>query len=389
MLEDGLRVLYFDIHGRRSPGVGGTSDTIWAMAEHAESIGCQATVAGFYSSTEYPAESVDVLPIKVPGFMLRNIIFKSIATLISAIRIINSSKWGLIHFRDYHSAALFTSIPMCPPLVVTPAGNPLERRRRSLSQFDSLTEFFYWKSAHRAARRCATVICTSSEQADWWERLGVDQGRMSMIPLGVDTNRFQPSPQLKSEYGLSNDALIVLYAGRMHMEIKGLDLLLEAFAKVANRLEGVHLFLVGDGPDREKLRDQADELRVMDRIRFFDWISQEELISLYSTSDLCVLPSRSEPFGRVVLEAMACGTPVMASSHGAARDHLQGGTGYLIDPIDACGFANAMLDVLIDKEGRNQVATKAREYVVRQLTWRQVMEAVVNEVYGPLFANKP
>lgn len=132
----------------------------------------------------------------------------------------------------------------------------------------------------------------------------------------------------------------LLYVGRL-AEVKGLDLLLEAFAKSDN--QDFVLVFVGKGPKEQELMSQAKQLAIQDKIRFVGFCAGADLYAWYVLADLFVLPSRYEPFGAVVNEALICGCPVLASTYIGALDFIdEGKNGEIFDPLKPKEFVEVL-----------------------------------------------
>jgi glycosyltransferase involved in cell wall biosynthesis len=167
-------------------------------------------------------------------------------------------------------------------------------------------------------RAGATLVPTRELQSQLTQ-----QGFRYVQRLGraVDTRQFHPGwrdDALRKAWGLGADDLAVLYVGRLAAE-KNLPLLVRAFRAVQAQEPGAKLVVVGDGPERESLRELAPDA-VFAGVRRGDELAQH-----YASADLFVFPSRSETFGNVVLEAMASGLATVAFDYGAAREHLVDG----------------------------------------------------------------
>lgn len=146
-----------------------------------------------------------------------------------------------------------------------------------------------------------------------------------------------------------------------HNQKKALDVLLEAFGRIAARFPDLTLVLVGDGPLRSELEDLASRLGLGERVRFLGARGRRETIALLRGCDLFVLPSRAEPFGLAVLEAMACGKPVVASRVGGLQELVRDGTdGKLLEPDDPAGLADAMAGLLDDRDAAHRLGRTAR-----------------------------
>jgi len=187
-------------------------------------------------------------------------------------------------------------------------------------------EYLGWKGVfgkiieRMTARLSARNIAVSHKTGRDLQRLGVSDPQI--IPNGVDfkgVNRVEPS-ELKSD---------VIYAGRL-VEHKNVDVLLRAIKILKEDIPDIRCFIIGDGPEKPSLVKMVDDLGLEDNIQFFDFLdSHDKLISLMKSSRVFALPSTREGFGIVVLEANACGLPVVTVNHpdNAACDLINSGNG--------------------------------------------------------------
>lgn len=136
---------------------------------------------------------------------------------------------------------------------------------------------------------------------------------------------------------------LILYIGRL-VPVKGLDLLLDAFASVPH--DGYVLALVGEGGERDALEMQAESLGIRNNVIFNGFQSGAALYRWYDRADFFVLPSRYEPFGAVVNEALVLGCPVVASRYIGALDFLDGTNGIVFDPLDPTDFRRALTEAM-------------------------------------------
>ncbi len=212
--------------------------------------------------------------------------------------------------------------------------------------------------------RAAAFIASSPNYVDTSPVLSRVRDRCRVIPFGIDAASFQPrdveiAAKIRRRYG----ARIVLAVGRM-VYYKGFEYLIRAMASVRG-----HLLLVGEGPLQSHLERQAFEAGVRDRITFLGSVSQDEMIGYFHAADLFVMPSiaRSEAFGIVQLEAMACGKPVVNTRlmSGVPFVSLDGVTGTTVTPADSDELAAAINQLLDDPRLRDQygaaAALRARE----------------------------
>jgi D-inositol-3-phosphate glycosyltransferase len=201
--------------------------------------------------------------------------------------------------------------------------------------------------------RCADLViaATDDERSQLVRLYGADPERIEIVHQGVDHTLFAPGDRAAAKRALGVAGRpVLLFVGRIQ-PLKGADLAVRALAELADHR--AVLVLVGgpSGPEGEeelaRLHTLVDELGLAARVRFVPPQPHEQLARFYQAADVCVVPSRSESFGLVALEAAACGTPVVASNVGGLRIVVDDGvTGVLVDDRDARAFADAIEQVL-------------------------------------------
>ena len=236
--------------------------------------------------------------------------------------------------------------------------------------------------------RCSDVVLAScSVEAEQLAALyHADAERVRVVAPGVDHAFFGPGhrPQARRALGLDEDAPLVLFVGRLQ-PLKRAEIALA----VVDVLERVQLVVVGgpSGPRAEayraRLEEEVDRRRLRHRVTFVEPQPHELLSSYYRAADVCLVPSRSESFGLVALEAAACGTPVVAGAVGGLTtlvDH--GRTGFLVDDEAPSAFADAVRSILDDSLLAERMSTAA---VVRArgYTWAR-SAAVLRATYEEL-----
>ncbi len=240
------------------------------------------------------------------------------------------------------------------PLVVTARGTdvnviPNHRLPRLLIQW--------------AARRAGASIGVSRALVERMRQLQLDDSRLHVMCNGVDPQRFRPLPQQAARIELGIDgAPVVLSVGNLQ-EHKGQRLVVEAFARLCRRHPQARLLLVGDGPDRELLRQSAQALGVGAQVRLVGTVPNSELQRWYSAADVLVLGSSREGWPNVLLEAMACGTPVVASAVGGIPEVVATpAVGRLVTPRTAEAFEAAIEDLLQARPDRAEVRRYAEGF---------------------------
>jgi len=229
------------------------------------------------------------------------------------------------------------------------------------------------------------VAATVVERAHLVSHYGADASRIAVIPCGVDTELFAPGDQAAARAALGLDARPrLLYVGRL-APIKGLETLLDGMARLHAAGNRAQLCIVGGDADEPldghegELRARLSHLDLGDAVTFVGPQPQERLRTWYVAADATVLPSYYESFGMVALEAMACGSPVIASRVGGlqttVRDRV---TGVLVPEYDPAGLADTLGRVLDDADLRWRLGREGVRWAA-QHRWPCVAEAVCRE----------
>jgi len=213
----------------------------------------------------------------------------------------------------------------------------------------------------RQVDRVNTIACNSHFTAHMiWRTY---KRKAVVVYPGVDTQRFRPVSVKKAE------PKILLCVGPL-LKSKRLDLVLHAAKVVSSDRRDFRLVVAGDGPEYRNLSSLADTLDISHLTEFRRYVSEGELIRLYSEATTVVYPSLEEPFGLVPLEAMSCGTSVIAcKSGGPSETIVDGETGFLVDPHDLRQLSNKLGLLLSDSKLAADLGHVSREHVVRRFSW--------------------
>jgi glycosyltransferase involved in cell wall biosynthesis len=229
---------------------------------------------------------------------------------------------------------------------------PDERRRRSLPL--RIARGGFLRMAFRNARG---VMGTGLPALAAFSRMGCPQDRLVNFPCFIDNRHFTPaSPR-------SGGPVVFGSCGRLH-PIKGFDTALRALAAAfRGRFHDFKYVIAGDGPERDTLRALARELGIAERVEFLGWVSYEASPDFYRGLDIFIHPARWEPYGVAVIEAMACGLPVIATDRtAAALDRLNAGSGVICPADDVAALASAAAKLAATSvEARLEMGTAARE----------------------------
>src|SRR3989440_3301892 len=247
-------------------------------------------------------------------------------------------------------------------------------------------------------RNCDRLIASSSQEADDLVRLyGASRSRLSVVAPGVDLEIFKERPvgALRKRLALG-DARVVVFAGRLE-RLKGAETVIRAMAILsADRpAERPILLVIGDdshngasesatsGGERSRLEALAASLGIRDQVRFVGPVEQPALAGYLSLAAVCVVPSYSESFGLVALEAAACGTPVVAARVGGLPTIVKDGlTGFTLVSHEPAQYAERIGRLLGDEELRLCFSRRSR-LVATQFTWKETVDRLVAEYMAP------
>jgi D-inositol-3-phosphate glycosyltransferase len=235
------------------------------------------------------------------------------------------------------------------------------------------------------------VAATQAELAQFQWLYHADTQRVAVIPPGVDTAHFYPIPSDEArEYaGVPADKRMVLFVGRVE-PLKGIDGLLKAIAVLKSQdpslTASLCLAVIGGSPadgedaatEMGRLREIRRDLQIEDTVTFLGQKAQDTLPYYYSAAEVVVVPSHYESFGLVALEAMACGTPVVASETGGLVFLVRDGeTGFHVPTGDPEALAERLRQLLTDEVLRHRLGQQAAEYA-RRYAWPIVADQVID-----------
>lgn len=207
---------------------------------------------------------------------------------------------------------------------------------------------------------CVRMTAVGLRDIDYWAKQGVPVGKMRYIPNGVDTKTFHPSNSLRQLYreklGYSDEEIVVLFLAQFRKS-KGIDVLVNAVPKVISENKQVRFLLAGTGPMLDVVKSLIKALNLTNHVRLLPYyIPDEELPDLFNACDFYVLPSSAEGMPLSLMEAMACGKPVIATHVGDVPYLVQNeSNGALIPPNQVDTLTYSIINLADNPEIRTQM----------------------------------
>ncbi|KYH40321.1 MAG: glycosyl transferase family 1 [Candidatus Bathyarchaeota archaeon B26-1] len=247
-----------------------------------------------------------------------------------------------------------------------------------------------------AAEHAERVVTVSYAMRDHLVSLGYDERKIRVVYNGIDPERYSPervppeeAQELRRSLGIQDDEYMIFFVGRLNW-VKGADTLLQAMPDILESVPKAKLVIVGLGDQEEMLKQEVQRLNLGGKVILkYEFLKEETKIKYYAASDVCVFPSKYEPFGIVCTEAMAMGKPLVVGARGVSGMREQvipsgpNQCGFHINPYDPSDIAKFVTILLKDDELRRRCGENARKRVLKVFTWRNVAENTVR-VYNEI-----
>jgi glycosyltransferase involved in cell wall biosynthesis len=298
-------------------------------------------------------------------------------SLISAVKN-NVKSFDVVHIhgnRTTQSPILhyFLKKNSVPYVVQTHGGLPIIGGRKLKQLYDL---FF----GHELLKDASKVIALTRTEAQQYRCMGVPKEKIEVIPNGIDLTEYADLPPkgcFKKKFGIDEDKKIILYLGRIN-RIKGLDFLIRAYAYLIKDIKCKDALLVIAGPDDghlNEVKSLANSLGVSNSVLFTGSVYGEDKVETYADSDVYVLPSIYETFPMTVLEAYACGKPVIASKVGGLKDLvIDEETGFLVNLGNTEQLAKNILYLLNNTDEAKEMGMKGKQFVKQNFAIQKVAD---------------
>ncbi|MDB4919647.1 glycosyltransferase family 4 protein [Mucilaginibacter sp.] len=252
-----------------------------------------------------------------------------------------------------------------------------------LNEKDGLKKTLRYIFLRWVYRHVNHVFYVGKNNKDYYERYGLKKSQLSFTPHAIDNDRFEAdrkheANELRSSLGISNNDVLILYAGKFE-PVKNVELLLSAF--ITLKPANVHLLLAGDGPNENKLKDMAGQSSVTGNIHFTGFKNQTYMPVLYQAADLFCLPSKSETWGLSINEAMACGKAVLVSDKaGCAVDLVENGKNGAVFTSDDVADLVGKLQQLTQDKGQLVKLGQQSKLIIKDWCFLPIAEAIENKL---------
>lgn len=370
-----------------APAIGGVEELTARLATKLMDAGDDVQVWTIRHPASLPAEGqidgIDVrrLAMPLPQLDLRSLVrapYEISSAFRQLMRVARAFRPDLVHVQCFSANGVYAAWlarRLRVPLIVTLQGETV------MDDVDIYERSLTLRASLRIALRQADAVtaCSRFVLADAEERFGLPRGRGRVIPNGVEFNEGIPTRPLDLPF-----KRFVLTVGRVVAK-KGFDLMLDAFVSIARDHPDVGLVIGGNGPARDDLVRRASEAGLAGRVSFPGVLSRGEIAWAMGAADVFVLPSRIEPFGIVVLEALGAGCPVVVSGRGGAAEIVSDGIdGLVVDPVRSDALSASVNRILTDRELAQRLSTSGRARAA-EFDWHSIA-ARYRDVYRQVAA---
>ena len=281
-----------------------------------------------------------------------------------------SSGTEVIYVQTQEAALPFLNV--CPSPVVLclhGATNPLKGSRFSWARVHFLEALYERLVTRRVLPHVAKVVAINQECVRMCQTIGATD--YAFIPIGVDQSLFYPQDKAicRKQLGIMTDGPVFVFVGRLS-KIKGIDLLLDGFVLVHQEVPKAKLLIAGDGEEREGLKNRISSMGLKETVHLLGNVAHNRLPQILNAADIFILTSVAEGVPFAILEAMACGLPVVATNVGGIHEVVKSGVnGYLIDTRQPRDVAIALKQTLEKREalGQGAIVTIKKNYYMESV----------------------
>jgi len=362
---------------------GGTAARTWEMSRFLARNGVETVMLGTVPAQEAAPKGLDgvravALPCIWPRFYIPRVSWRTLRDVVRGADIIHlMGHWSILNVFVYLCARRFGK-----PYVVCPAGALFiyGRSRRLKRIYDAMI-------GRSIVRKATAHIAVTVQETHAFEAYGVAARDVTVIPNGIDVEAYSvgEDPGFRSRYGLG-DGPFILFMGRLN-EIKGPDLLLEAFGGVAQPFRDYGLVFCGaDEGMLPRLRMTARHLGIEERVWFLGYVGGVDKVRLYHGADFVVVPSRHESMSIVVLEAGAAGTPALLTDR-CGFNEIEAIDGGRVVSASVEGLRTGLTSMLSDPGGLKRMGQNLKSLVAKRFSWDTIVWQYIS-LYRDILASR-
>ena len=292
-----------------------------------------------------------------------------------------STDYDLIHDNQslcYELINIQKEIPL-----VTTIHHPITRDRRlaleAAATWKERLSINRWHSFLRMQKKVAPqlnrIVCPSNQsKADVIEELKVNEENVDVVLNGIDLDSFTRDERVEKK------PYRIITTASADVPLKGLKFLIEAMTEIIEEIPEAHLMVLGRAKEKGDIAKQISRLNLEEKISFRSGLSQSEVVSLYSSSHICVIPSLYEGFGFGAGEAMACGLPLISTQSGGLKEVI-GQEAVIIEAASSEAIIKAVKDLFSNKEKQLVLSRAGRKRMENEFNWMKAAEAY-EEIYS-------
>ncbi|WP_281774504.1 glycosyltransferase [Methanobacterium formicicum] len=299
----------------------------------------------------------------------------------------NMHKFDIIHLHEYRSfqAILihYYSKRNNIPYLIQPHGSTI-----NIMGMSKLKNLFDITIGHKILKDASKVIALNERECNIIKKFNVNPSDIKIIPNGISLSEFSNLPDkgnFRLKYGIKKHENLILYLGRIH-KIKGIDLLVRTFAKLVN--DNIILVIVGpDGGYLQEIKKIVEEFGIKDKVIFTGPLYGSKKLEAYIDADLYVLPSIYETFPSTVLEACACGTPVIVTDNCGISNIVNQNLGFKVR-YDEISLKVAIQTMLNNNKIRLNAVNNAKNLLKTRFNWIKIVKELENIYFSEISNNR-
>jgi glycosyltransferase involved in cell wall biosynthesis len=239
---------------------------------------------------------------------------------------------------------------------------------------------------YRILKDASKVIALTNTEAEQYKKMGVNEDKIEIVPNGIDLSEYEKLPmkgEFRRKYSIKDNDKIILYLGRIHKS-KGIDLLIDSFATIADKYDNIKLVLIGpDDNYQAEFRQQVNDLKINDKVFFAGFLDYCDKIAAFVDSEVFVTPMFSG-FPLTFLEACACGIPIITTTKGDKLEWIDNNVGYVVE-YDKSQIAEAIIKILTNEVLRKRFGENGKMTIQKLLNLEKTVNSIEKIYYEVIY----